>query len=58
MARRRKAKKNRKTLSNLKKSLENIKVRVPVPPPGKAFKSIKVYNRKDNAKAEKDWDNE
>jgi len=51
MARRRKAKKTRKTLSNLMKSLENIKPRVPVPPTGVAFGSIKDYNRKDNKKA-------
>ena len=52
--RRRKAKKNRKTISNLMKSLQNIKIRVPVPPVGTSFASIKDYNRTDNKKAVED----
>lgn len=51
MARRRKAKKNRKTLSKLMKSLENIKPRVPQTPTGDVFGSIKDYNRTNNKKA-------
>ena len=46
--RRRKAKKNRKTLSNLMKKLKNIKIRVPIPPVGSRFKSIKDFNRQNN----------
>ena len=51
--RRRKAKKNRKTIANLTKSLNNIKPRVPVPPPGSAFKSIRDYDRRSNKRAVK-----
>ena len=49
--RRRKAKKSRKTVSNMMKILENMKPRVPVPPVGSAFSSIKDYDRRDNDKA-------
>jgi hypothetical protein len=49
--RRRKAKKNRKTIAKLMESLKNIKIRVKLPPVGSAFKSIKDYNRKNNKKA-------
>ena len=46
--RRRKAKKKAKTMSNLMKSLKNVKVRVPVPPVGSSFTSIKDYDRRNN----------
>jgi hypothetical protein len=49
--RRRKAKKNRKTMAKLMESLKNIKVRVPVPPVGTSFASIKDYDRRNNKKA-------
>lgn len=49
--RRRKMKKNKKTIPKLLESLKNIKVRVPVPPVGTAFKSKKDYSRKNNKKA-------
>ncbi len=52
--RRRKAKKTRKTVSNLMKLLANIKPRVPVPPVGSSFASIKDYDRRDNKKAVQD----
>lgn len=52
--RRRKARKTRKTVSNLMKLLENIKLRVPVPPVGTSFASIKDYDRRDNKKAVED----
>jgi len=51
--RRRKAKKNRKTIANLKELLKNIKVRVPIPPVGCRFKSIKDFNRQHNKKMTK-----
>ena len=49
--RRRKAKKTRKTISNLLKQLENIKPRCPIPPVGTSFASIKDYRRRNNKKA-------
>lgn len=49
--RRRKAKKTRKTVSNLMKLLANIKPRCPIPPVGTSFASIKDYHRKNNKKA-------
>jgi hypothetical protein len=52
--RRRKAKKTRKTVSNLMKILDNIKPRVPQTPTGAVFSSIKDYNRKNNKKAVND----
>lgn len=48
--RRKKAKKNKKTIANLIKSLKNIKMRIPTPPPGISFKSIRDYNRRNNKK--------
>ena len=56
--RRRKRKKTCKTISNLMKLLENMKVRVPSPPVGVAFKSEKDYNRSKNKKIIKDDLNE
>ena len=32
-------------------SLKNIKIRIPTPPTGTAFKSIKDYNRRNNKKS-------
>jgi hypothetical protein len=54
LKRRRKAKKTRKTVSNLLKKLANIKPRVPQTPTGSAFASIKDYKRKNNKKAVKE----
>lgn len=48
---RRKHKKTCKNISNLMKLLKNIKPRVPSPPVGTAFASIKDYRRKNNKKA-------
>ena len=48
--RRRKRKKNKKTISKLLESLKNITPRMLLPPIGSAFKSKKDYNRKDNKK--------
>lgn len=48
--RRRKMKKCRKTLPKLLEILNNIKIRVPVPPVGAVFKSKKDYNRRNNKK--------
>lgn len=50
--RRRKAKKNKKTLSQLKQAVESIakNQKAPTPPPGFAHNSKKDYNRKDNKK--------
>lgn len=52
--RRKKTKKKKKTISKLMKSLKNIKIRIPTPPTGTAFKSIKDYNRRDNKKSIED----
>lgn len=49
--RRRKARKNKKTIPKLLKLLENIKIRIPTPPTGTSFKSIKDYDRRDNKKS-------
>ena len=49
--RRRKTKKKRKTIHKLMESLKNIKIRIPTPPTGTAFKSIKDYNRRNNKKS-------
>lgn len=48
--RRRKAKKTRKTIPKLMKLLKNIKIRIPTPPTGTSFKSIKDYDRRNNKK--------
>ena len=50
--RRRTAKKNKKTMSKLLKSLKKAKtkVRCPVPPVGGAMKTKKDYNRQDSKK--------
>lgn len=48
--RRRKAKKKQNKKRKALKSLNNIKSRIPVPPPGYSFKSKKDYNRQDNKK--------
>lgn len=56
--RRRKAKKTRKTVSNLLKKLANIKPRVPQTPTGDAFATIRDYKRKDNKKAVEEGLNE
>jgi hypothetical protein len=49
--RRRKKKKKLKKLANYMKSLISIRPRIPTPPTGSAFKSIKDYDRKQNKKA-------
>lgn len=56
--RRRKMKKNRKTLPKLLELLKNIKIRVPSPPVGTAFKSKKAYNRRNNKKVAQEEMNE
>jgi hypothetical protein len=37
-------------MANLVKKLKNVKVRIPPPPTGTSFKSIKDYNRRHNKK--------
>lgn len=51
---RRKVMKNSNTLPKLMELLKNIKIRIPTPPPGTSFASVKDYNRRDNKKAVKD----
>lgn len=41
-------------MSKLMELLKNIKIRIPTPPTGSAFKSIKDYNRRNNKKLEKE----
>lgn len=48
--RRRKKKKKKNKLAKLIKSLDFFKPRVPVPPTGSAFKSVKDYDRSNNKK--------
>lgn len=56
--RRRKAKKNKKTLAKLIESLKNIKIRVKLPPVGTAFRSKKDYDRRNNKKSVEEGLNE
>lgn len=56
--RRRKAKKNKKTLAKLIESLKNIKIRVKLPPVGTSFKSKKDYDRRNNKKSVEEGLNE
>jgi len=48
--RRRKKKKKKSKLAKLIKSLNFMKPRIPIPPPGCAFKSKKDYDRSENKK--------
>ena len=54
MKRRRKTKKNKKTIPKLLELLKNIKIRIPTPPTGSIFKSIKDYDRRNNKKSIKE----